>query len=246
MKYNGIDPKTLHAGISIKKEIPPGTVTSELETLYGSTGEIVAGRIIQQGEYIVRLNIAGKTPEEGWDILSKVAAWAEPTSETTAELIPTKRPAIAYDAVLKEISPPEFIRGFAVIDVVFAVPRPIAHSIKWSHADEATAEIDVVFGGTHHARPELWLIADGASDIIVSIDGNDLIKIKNDFSAGQVVKIYTDTGAVKDLYDEHMESLIDYTETDFVAFAKMCTPGTHRVAATGVRNTALRWRDEWV
>jgi hypothetical protein len=126
MKFNGIDPTTLHRGISIAKEIPPGTVTSKLETLSGSDGEIIVGRTIKQGEYIVRINIAGRYREEAWQIRKLLAAWARGTDAKTCELIPTRWPTVHYDAALKEISPPEFTFGFAVIDVIFAVPRPIA------------------------------------------------------------------------------------------------------------------------
>lgn len=247
MKFAGIDPRDLDRRITIKKEIPPGTATSQLETLSGSTGEIVVGRTIQQGEYVAQINIAGKTPEQGMELLGQLAAWAQPTAETTAELIPSKRPAIAYDAIFKEMSPPEFFRGFTTVDVVFAVPRPIAHSIAWSHADDGASRVGVTFGGTHHARPELWLAIhdDLGEDLLIRIDDKPLIKIKYDFEPEQVLKIYTDTGAVT-VNGTHREDLIDFTATDFGAFARMCTPGRHVVQSTGAVNTALRWRDEWV
>lgn len=126
MRFNGIDPRTIHPGVSIAKEIPPGAVTSQLETLTGSTGEIVAGRTIQQGEYIVRVNIAGKSRAEAWKIRALLAGWARADDEKTRKLIPTHDPTVHYEAILKEISPPEFTFGFTTVDVVFTLPRPVA------------------------------------------------------------------------------------------------------------------------
>lgn len=143
MKYNGIDPRTLHPGISIAKEIPPGTIASQLETLAGSTGEIIAGRTIKQAEYIVRVNIAGKSIGEAWKIRALLAGWARADDEKPRELIPTHWPEVHYDAILKEISPPEFVFGFGVIDVVFTIPRPVAvenQTRSYNTAVEAAAE----------------------------------------------------------------------------------------------------------
>lgn len=245
MKYNGVDPRSLHPGISIAKEIPPGTIASQLETLGGSTGEIIVGRTVQQAEYIVRVNIAGKYRAQAWEIRRLLAAWACPADIVTHELIPTHWPSVAYDAILKEISPPEFTFGFGTVDVVFAVPRPFAHDVSWSHADDGAVTCAVTFGGTAHARPELWLSANGLSNVIVYLDGDELIHLKNDMAERDVIKIYTPSGAVT-VNGEHRESLINYQMTDFGEFARRCTPGEHLVECAGVRNTAVRWRNEWV
>lgn len=245
MMFNGVDPRTLHKGISIAKEIPPGTVTSQLETLSGSTGEIIVGRTVKQAEYIVRVNIAGKYIAQAWEIRSLLAAWACPTDEVTHELIPTHWPTVAYDAILKEISPPEFRFGFATVDVVFAVPRPLAHDVEWSHADDGAVTVAVTFGGTAHARPELWLSSNGGEGIVVYMDGEELLRVGNDATDRNVMKIFTDTGAVT-IDGVHREDLIDYTSYDYVTFANLCTPGDHTITCAGVRNAAVRWRNEWV
>ena len=159
MKFNGIDPRTLHPGISIAKEIPPGAMTSQLEMLTGSTGEIVAGRTVQQGEYIVRINIAGKTRAEAWRIRAMLAGWAKAGSEKTSQLIPTHWPDVYYDAILKEISQPEFVFGFTTVEVTFTLPRPVAMSTMRS--DYEIDQSDVAAAIEDGGDPQPMYTADG-------------------------------------------------------------------------------------
>lgn len=185
MKFNGIDPTTLHRGISIAKEIPPGTVESQLETLSGSDGEIIVGRTIKKGEYIVRINIAGKYREEAWQIRRLLAAWARGTDAATCELIPTRWNTVHYDAALKEISPPEFTFGMAVIDVVFAVPRPIA-------VDNA---INVAMSGD----AELMTFVTSSGEQLITADGNVFCVLPDaaTYDAGSGARATTNVGIVK-------------------------------------------------
>lgn len=244
MRFNGIDPRTLHAGISIAKEIPPGSPTSQLETLAGSSGEIVTGRTLQQGEYLVRVNIGGKTRPDAWTMRRILAAWAMSTSVTTHELIPTHWPTVAYDAILSEIEPPEFTFGFGTIDVSFAVPRPIAHDLQWSVATgSASARMPV--GGTSYARPRITITTTEAEGLTIAVDGEVYAALTGSFAEGQTVEVDTITAAV--LIDGvHHEDRIDYMQTDFRRLQEACAPGAHTVACAGASAVGVRWRNEWL
>lgn len=253
MRYNGVDPRQLHPGISIAKEIPPGTVTSQLETLSGSTGEIVVGRTIQQGEYIVRINIAGKNRGEGWAIHRLLTAWARPTDVVLRELVPTHWQTVAFDATLKEISPPEFVFGFVVIDVVFAVPRPIAHDRVASTATNGgnAEDLEVNIGGTSYARPDIRIEAKTAAEsITLFVDEQPYFRLAAAVEAGDVMTLHSDDRV--DLYDASTDTTqnaadkVDYVITDTQAMREAFAPGKHIVRTEPAAAVEMEWRNEWV
>lgn len=251
MKFNNVDPRTLHPRISIAKEIPPGTVTSQLETLAGSTGEIVVGRTIQQGEYIVRMNIAGKTWAEAWQIRQMIAGWARGTDAQTCELIPTHWPEVHYDALLKEITPPEFVKGKAVIDVIFAVPRPIAVSNVDNTTEVTTSGIiKPVIGGTSHARPAITGYCKGSTGFNVSVGTKKYVGLTGSFAAGEHVEISTNPPQVRVQSVDGVWTIannrVDYTATDFQALAEAFTPGQKTVMCPQASQVSISWRDEWL
>jgi len=248
MKFNGIDPRTLHPGISIAKEIPPGSVTSQIETLAGSTGEIVAGRTIQQGEYIVRTNIAGKTPEQAWEIRALLAGWAKAADAKTRKLIPTHWPKVSYDAIFKEISPPEFFRGFATVDIVFTLPRPIANSLQES-IETGEGEVQITVGGTTWTRPSITITTGSTNGLTLSVDGKKLLALSGQYEENDFVFIYTDPPSVQLMeggMPEMIDDRIDYTVTDFEAICEALTPGTHTIRAEGASVVSVSWRDAWL
>lgn len=249
MRFNGIDPRTLHGGISIAKEIPPGAVTSQLETLVGSTGEIVAGRTIRQGEYIVRVNVAGKTRQQAWEIREKLAAWACAADEVTHELIPSHYPDRAYDAILKEISPPEFTFGFGVVDVVFTLPRPIAHSIQERTYTASSTALTVNVGGTSYIRPTLQLTTRAGSRVEVSVDGKTLLAVEHSFGSGDVLTVQMDPPVVSirsggSVY--RAEQYVDYTVTDPESFCKALKPGSRSIRCDQATQITATWKDEYL
>ena len=255
MKFNGIDPTTLHRGISIAKEIPPGTVASQLETLSGSDGEIIVGRTIKQGEYTVRINIAGKYREEAWQIRKLLAAWARGTDAATCELIPTRWNTVHYDAALKEISPPEFTFGMAVIDVVFAVPRPIAveNMLRTAIGDGAGIAKPVI-DGSSHARPTITLFCKAATKMRMSVGTKVLFGLTGAVTNNERIKITTNPpnvqimSSVGDNANKWMDAndRIDYTVTDFGALAKAFQPGERTVMCYQASQVNVEWRDEWL
>lgn len=255
MKFNGIDPTALHRGISIAKEIPPGTVTSQLETLSGSTGEVIVGRTIKRGEYIVRINIAGRYREEAWQIRKLLAAWARGTDAKTCELIPTRWPTVHYDAALKEISPPEFTFGMAVIDVVFAVPRPIAVENMWRTAIGDGAGISKpVIEGSSYARPTITIFCRTAQRPRLSVGTKVLFGLTGSVTNNERIRITTNPPGVQimssvgDNAGEWLDAndRIDYTVTDFSALAKAFQPGERTVMCYQASQVNVDWRDEWL
>ena len=253
MRFNGVDPRTLLPGITIAKEIPPGTVTSQLETVGGSGGETVVGRTIQRGEYIVRINIAGKNAPGGWEIHRAIKAWARPMDITTKELVPTHWPEVAYDAILKDISPPEFRFGFVTIDVAFALPRPIAHDRNATIATTGgkAESLTVKIGGSSYARPIIRAKAAAAADaMVLQVDGTPYVRVVTPVEAGDVLTVYangrmelTDESAstTKDVTDK-----VDYVATDLQAMQEALTPGEHTISASPAAALEMEWRREWV
>ncbi len=248
MRYNGIDPTSLHRGISIAKEIPPGAPTSQLETLTGSTGEIITGRTIQQGEYIVRINIAGKTRNEAWSIREKLAEWARSADDVPYELEPTHWPGVAYDAIFKEITPPEFVFGFALVDVIFAIPRPIAHGVNTRSATgSTTASVNVL--GTSYVQPEIIVTMAAAYRAEINVDGYVYAAVNYPFADGDVLKVTANPPRVEIETGENIiqaDRYADYTVTDLDALSRALTPGSHRVACAQASGIAVRWKEEYL
>lgn len=253
MKFNGVDPRSLYPGISVAKEIPPGTVTSQLETISGTGGEMVVGRTIQQGEYIARINIAGKNASNGWEIHRLLKAWARPMDATTSELVPTHWPSVAYDAILKEISPPEFRFGFVVIDVVFALPRPIAHDRAATTANTGgtAGALSINVGGSSYIRPIIRAKASAAtSDMVLYVDDKPYVRVVTPIKSGDVLAVYADgrlelteasTGKTVDVTDK-----VDYVATDLQAMQEALTPGKHAIRTAPASALDMEWRCEWV
>lgn len=151
MRFNGVDLLSVHRALSIDKEIPPGTAGRKTETISGADGEVVSDERLTQGEYIVRVNIVGRTREEGWAVRELLASWASLPGIGTAELIPTPRPQRCYDARLKSVSDPEFVRGGAKVEIRFLLPRPVSRDVKESRAGGA-GSLTARIGGSYACR----------------------------------------------------------------------------------------------
>lgn len=124
----------VHPALSIEKEYPPGMPDRDVYTIAGRDGETAVGYAVVQGEYKVNVNIAARRREEGWRIRGLLAAWAMASGQDTGEIEPTHWPGVAYDGIVKSISTPEFVFGFAKVEVIFLVPRPYAHDLAYTAA----------------------------------------------------------------------------------------------------------------
>ena len=252
MKYNGVDPRTLHPGISIAKEIPPGALTSQLETISGSSGEIIIGRTIQQAEYIVRINIAGKNKEEAWRIRKLLAGWACAADTQAHPLIPTHWDTVSYDAILKEITPPEFKFGFATVDVIFALPRAIAREKQEINAIGATGKTSVTaeVGGTSYARPVITITLKESNGMTAAIDKTTYFAMTGHFAKGDKVEIDLEKLGVRVKPSggswEHAENRMDYTQTDLLGMAEAMKPGARTISCPEATLIHAIWRDEWL
>lgn len=254
MKYNGIDPRTLDPRISIAKEIPPGAPASELETIKGAEGEIVAGRTIKHGEYKVIVNVASRTRAHAWEVREKLAAWARSVDTVTHQLVPTHRPNRYYDAIFKDISEPEFTFGFGVITITFAVPRPVSKATistgaSWVTMDGPTASTPVTINGTTYTHPWLTITAIEAERVEVDVDGEICFAIDKTFAMGDVITIETEPPTVWVENEEGRqtaEKYLDYTVTDLDRLCHLLQPGDHRVTADGAKILNVQWREEYL
>lgn len=254
MKYNGIDPRTLDPRISIAKEIPPGAPASELETIKGAEGEIVAGRTIKHGEYKVIVNVASRTRAGAWEVREKLAAWARSVDTVTHQLVPTHRPDRYYDAIFKDISEPEFTFGFGVITITFAVPRPVSKASTATGQGFVTpfaphGSVTVNITGTTYTHPSIEIGAAEGTRVEVEVDGEICFAIDKTFATGDVIIIETEPPAVWVENEEGRqaaEKYLDYTVTDLDRLCHLLQPGSHIVGADGIRSIHVSWREEYL
>lgn len=255
MKYNGIDPTKLHRGISIAKEIPPGTIDSQLETLKGSSGETIAGRTPKSSEYIVRVNISGVTRAEAWDIRAILAEWACPLDEVTHELIPSHWPRRAYDAIFKEISPPEFVFGKATVDVIFTVTRAVAHDIakrqsKKADTDGTGVKLGVNVLGTTYIHPTITVKTKAVQRLELGDGVKTWFAVNYDFAEGDVLQVQTDVSAVKISHAGGellpADRYVDYIATDLDEMCKHLLPGLRTIQSAQAQEITAVWRDEYL
>lgn len=172
MRFNGVDIHDVHRAVSVEKEIPPGMPTRTVETYSGWDGETLAGVTMSRGTYTVRANIACRRPEDGWQVRALLAAWAMSSGNSTAELEPSYWPGMAYDAVAEKISAPEFFKGFARVEISFAIPRPVAHETALSIAS-GNGSASMLVGGSLPCRPILrQTVSESANGLAWSLDGS--------------------------------------------------------------------------
>lgn len=242
MRFNGVDIHDVHRAVSVEKEIPPGMPTRTVETFSGWDGETLAGVTISRGTYTVRANIACRRPEDGWRVRALLAAWAMSSGNSTAELEPSHWPGMAYDAVAEKISAPEFFKGFARVEISFALPRPVAHETIISIAS-GNGTASMLVGGSLPCMPILrQTIAGSANGIVWSLDGVAFFTVNGAFGAGQVVEADL-AKAFLTVDGAHAESRINLTATNWrPGFA----PGPHTLTSSNAGTLEARWQNEWV
>lgn len=242
MRFNGRDLRSVHRALSIEKEIPPGTAGHKTETIEGVDGEIVTEERLTQGEYIVRVNIVGRTREEGPEVRELLAEWASLRGLGTAELIPTHRQSRCYDARLKSISDPEFVHGKATVEVRFLLPRPVARDVTPSIASGAGG-VTARIRGSYTCRPVISQTLAGAQDGLVwTMDGLPILTITGALSAGQVVRMDTKNESLT-IDGVHAENRINVLGTKW---RPGYWPGWHEIGSGDVGLLEMRWHNEWL
>lgn len=241
MRFNGVDPCTIHECISINKEIYPTIPTREVATVDTARGAMVANVSLQQDEAIIRINIAAKTNREAEEARIKLAEWAASSRGRTAELEPTNKPGKAYQAILSKCGRIE--HRFTTVDVVFLLPRPVLHSIVENTARGSGAEMTFVTGGTAETQPIfLHTLSQNAEGLQMVVDGITFFAIDGTINAGQTVKYDLKTGET--LIDgRHAENRILYAQINPDI---ELMPGPHRLEASVAGNMTVRWHDEWL
>lgn len=242
MRFNGVDIRTVHPALSVNTEIYPGAARREIITVRGNSGETLAGYQEERDEAVIRVNIAAKSKAEAMDVRALLAAWAASSGEKTAQLEPTHWHGKAYDAILSEITAPEFSRGFATVDVVFILPRPYAKDVASSSAS-GVGEMICSIGGTARCRPVIKQTIDMAANSLTwSADGVAFFRIDGRVSTGDVVEADFSAGSLT-INGVHSEAMIDYTAT---TWAPKLTPGLHTITSTNAGSIEARWHNEWM
>lgn len=242
MIFNGKDLKSVHPALSINSEVPPGMARRQIATVAGTDGEIVSDVVVEAGEYLLRVNIAGKTKGEAWQMRELLAAWAGSSGNRTAELIPTHRPSRCYDAILSSIGDPQFVRGFATVDVRFMLPRPISRT-RFPSAATGAGAMTVSIGGSAPARPVIrQTLAKSRTSVTWTMDGETILTLQAGMGAGQVVEM--DTRYEKLTIDGRDSlALIDPQNTEW---RPGYLPGRHEIVSTDGGAMEMRWNDEWL
>ena len=75
MRFNGIDLRSVHEGLSIERETPPGSTHAQ-ETVLNMGGNVITDERLEAGEYLARVNIAGWSENEGLGIRELLTGWA--------------------------------------------------------------------------------------------------------------------------------------------------------------------------
>lgn len=241
MIFNGVDLLSIHPKISINKEIPPGMPEREARTIATVDGARMAGVDVLQSEYIVRVNIAAKNKTMAWEARAVLAAWATSSGDKLAALEPTHWPNVAYDAIALNIEPPEFVFGFATVEVSFIVPEPVAHDIMQSAA-KGTTQTVMDIGGTMVTRPVITCKpAAATTGLQLLLDGKPFMAIKGEIAAGTPVQVDMGTGALL-IGGVHAEKQIIYTDSNWrPGFA----PGRHVLSSSATGDVEARWYNRW-
>lgn len=243
MKFNGIDPTTLHRAISIAKEIPPGMAKRSIVTVRGNRAEMLGSVQDEMDEYVVRVNIAGKDPQEAWAVREILAGWASSSGKETAQLIPTHRPGVYYDAIVSEISPPEFRPRFATVEVVFALPDSRAASVSTKNASGSTSGTSVSIMGSSDADMVIsQTLSASASGLTWSMDGEAILGITGTVSSGQTVEVDFKTGSIL-IAGSHAERRANYMTT---RWRPGFTKGTHKITSSASGTLSAKWRERWM
>lgn len=242
MIFNGKDLISVHPALSIRDEVPPGMARRQIATIKGTDGEIVSDVVVEAGEYLVRVNIAGRSKKEAWEVRELLAAWAGSSGNRTAELIPTHRPSRCFDAILSSIGDPQFVRGFATVDVRFMLPRPIARNLFPSNAS-GTGKMTAQVGGSLAARPVIrQTLAESRTNVVWTMDGQSILTLRAGMGAGQVIEM--DTRYEKLTIDGmNALALIDPQNTKW---RPGYMPGRHEIVSTDSGAMEMRWHNEWL
>lgn len=241
MRFNGKDLCSVHHALSIEKEIPPGTAGHVFDMIDTKDGAIITNERLEAGEYIVRVNIVGRTAEEGWAVRELLAGWATTRGLATSELIPTHNKKRCYDAKLKSISEPEFIRGGAKVVVRFAVPRPVSRDVTQSKVS-GEGGVSARIGGTYACRPCLYQTLSAAQSGLVWVkDGIPILTVKGALKAGQVVRMDVKNESLT-IDGEQAEARINIAGT---RWQPGWWPGAHVISSTDGGAFEMRWHNEW-
>lgn len=243
MKFNGIDPCTLHRGISIAREIPPGMASRNVETVRGTNAEYLAGVEEERGEYTVEINIAGKNKDEAMKIRALLAKWARSSGRKTGRIEPSHWHGMAYDGIVERIPEPSFTFGFGVLEVVFLLPDPTAYEVATASSYGSSGNMRMQIGGGEPCRPVITqTVAEDTSELIWQLDGAAFLVVSNgELKAGQIVEADFESGSVT-VDGEHAENLIDYTRTKWKPGFE---PGTHTIASSDAGSMSARWHNRW-
>ena len=241
MIFNGKELRTVHRAISIEKEIPPGAAARAIETIAAADGEIITEERMERGEYTVRVNIAGRSMREAWEVRELLAKWATTPGIGTAELIPTHRPNRVYDARLMAISEPEFKHGGAVVEVRFLLPRPVARDI-YPTIQSGNGGMTMRIDGSHTCRPTFkQTIKTARNGVIWRMNNGAFMTLTGDLRAGQVIVMDTEHESLT-IDGEHAEARLNYTWT---RWRPGYIPGVHEITSTDEGAMEARWHNVW-
>lgn len=242
MIYNGVDLHSVHPALSIDKEIPPGSAARKLTTIPGQNGERFVSASLTQDEYRVRVNIACRTKRDAWAVRALLAAWAC-SSDRPAPLIPTHWPQVHYMAICKEVSPPEFVFGFATVTVSFALLRAVAVD---NHVSAASGQGSCAISYTGSTPAQLRItveLASTAQSVALSLNGARFFRLVPAAAYAAGTKIVIDLQERTVEVDEK-PALPDVSWTEST-WRPDIRKGRHTISTDAQATLRAEWRNEW-
>lgn len=243
MRFNGVDPCTLHKGISIARETLPGMTPRTVETVRGNGPEWLGGVEDERGEYRVEINIAGKNKDEAMKIRALLAKWARSSGHKTARIEPSHWHGKAYDGIVERIPEPTFRFGFGVMEIVFLLPDARAYETAASSSTGTGGSMAMTIGGGEPCAPVITQTMSKDADVLEwQLDGAVFfVADKGGLKAGQIVEVDFANGSMT-VDGEHAEAWMDYTRTNW---APGFEPGKHEVTSSDDGMMSARWHNRW-
>lgn len=242
MKFNGINPRDISPRISIEREIVGSIPPRSLQMLSLNGGAGYVGMTYEPRPFTARINIGAWTRPGCWELAQRLSDWA--CTDEPCELEPTHAPGRAFTAILDSASDLQNVRGFAVIDYHFTIPRPFYHSI---------VENVVVMpgGGRIHFRGNVpaqlsitHRMAKAAQALTISHNGTPFVRLRRqdgeNIPAGVTLRVDMANKLIQ-YNGEADQDLVDYTAMNWRQ--RIC--GAADISVSDEGHTEIRWRDEW-
>lgn len=241
MRYNGVEVRSIHRAIRIGHQAPPGRSREHMAIETGR-GSITAGWLDNPMELTATVSIAGRSPEEGEEAYLALCSWARGDGGTHP-LEPTYLPGMAYDAALKEITQPDWRRGFGTAEVTWVIANPHPYTIVQDTAGiRSGTELGFRVGGTAETELQIEVTPESTqSSLTLQMDGVPFFCWLGTVYAGSTLRIDMAKGVVT-IDNQAANGVPDVTVTNYDL---PLAPGAHKLTCGATGAIGARWHKRW-